>query len=61
MGRDEVGGGEDIQVEGEGWAGQLEPTGDGTRGEAFRGIADEKAKDTEAGILSESCERIDCV
>jgi len=56
---DEIGGGEDIEMEGESGAGKMEALSDLAGGEALRGVADEETEDVQAGFLSESGESVD--
>jgi len=58
MRADEIGGGEDIEMEGKSGAGKMEPFGDIAGREALRGVADEEAEDVQAGFLSESGEGV---
>ena len=59
MRADEIGGGEDIEMEGESGAGKMEASGDIAGGEALRGVADEEPEDVQAGFLSESSKGVD--
>ena len=56
---DEIGGGENIEMEGESGAGKMEAFGDLSGGEALRGVADEETEDVQAGFLSESGKSVD--
>lgn len=59
MRADEIGGGQDIEMEGESGAREMEAPGDLAGGEAVRGVANEEAEDVQAGFLSESGEGVD--
>jgi len=56
---DEIGGGEDIEMEGESGAGKMKAFGDLAGGQALRGVADEQAEDVQAGFLSKGGEGVD--
>jgi len=55
----EIGGGEDIEMEGESGAGKMEALGNIAGGKALRGVADEETEDVQARFLSEGGEGVD--
>lgn len=61
VGQDEFGCGQDVQMEGKSRAWKMQATGDLSRREAIRSIANEQPKDIEARFLGESGKAIDGV